>query len=138
MRTVSRLRLLFLVFTTIAVVLSTLLLFALSKLCRPIRSIITFLMSLYAMGISIILLVDLGGFAPPSRTLFSLLHTAITYIVHYLFLFVEYLALIASKNTRSSWVNSTKSICSLPPRAKFSSWLKSPSYLNFWVTCLVS
>ena len=26
-----------------------------------------------------ILLVDLGGFAPPSRTLFSLLHTAIIY-----------------------------------------------------------
>jgi len=26
-------------------------------------------------------MVDLGGFAPPSRTLFSLLHTAITYII---------------------------------------------------------
>ena len=35
MRTVSRLRLLFLVFTTIAVVLSTLLLFALSNLGHP-------------------------------------------------------------------------------------------------------
>jgi hypothetical protein len=28
------------------------------------------------------LMVDLGGFAPPSRTLFSLLHTAITYSIY--------------------------------------------------------
>ena len=39
-------------------------------------------------------MVDLGGFAPPSRTLFSRLHTAITYIIHlynavvYLFLHI--------------------------------------------------
>jgi len=30
----------------------------------------------------IILLVDLGGFAPPSRTLFSSLHTAITHSIY--------------------------------------------------------
>ena len=35
------------------------------------------------------LLVDLGGFAPPSRTLFSLLHTAITYIIQYLLIVVN-------------------------------------------------
>jgi len=43
-----------------------------------------------------ILLVDLGGFAPPSRTLFSLLHTAITYII-YLFDFVVNLNSMAYK-----------------------------------------
>ena len=36
-----------------------------------------------------ILLVDLGGFAPPSRTLFSLLHTAITYSIYLFWLCVN-------------------------------------------------
>ena len=35
-------------------------------------------------------MVDLGGFAPPSRTLFSLLHTAITYIIYLFDLFVKF------------------------------------------------
>jgi len=34
-------------------------------------------------------MVDLGGFAPPSRTLFSLLHTAITYSIYLYGLFVN-------------------------------------------------
>jgi len=34
-------------------------------------------------------MVDLGGFAPPSRTLFSLLHTAITYSIYLFELFVN-------------------------------------------------
>jgi hypothetical protein len=39
--------------------------------------------------ITIYLLVDLGGFAPPSRTLFSLLHTAITYSIYLFFRLVN-------------------------------------------------
>ena len=34
-------------------------------------------------------MVDLGGFAPPSRTLFSRLHTAITYSIYLFELFVN-------------------------------------------------
>ena len=34
-------------------------------------------------------MVDLGGFAPPSRTLFSRLHTAITYSIYLFELFVD-------------------------------------------------
>ena len=37
-------------------------------------------------------MVDLGGFAPPSRTLFSLLHTAITFIIYLSLLFVNQLS----------------------------------------------
>ena len=66
-------------------------------------------------------MVDLAGVEPASRMPFGSLHTTITCIIHYLFLFVTYLARRASKNTRSSSVNSTESICSLPPRTKFSS-----------------
>ena len=122
MRTVSRLRLLFLLLRPSSpnpngfcfAELSTNLLVALSKLCRPIikkrysdkclgrsalfsneytitignpitRKIPSKSLSMY---ISIyFLMVDLGGFAPPSRTLFSRLHTAITYSI-YLFLIV--------------------------------------------------
>ena len=34
-------------------------------------------------------MVDLGGFAPPSRTLFSRLHTAITYSIYLFWLCVN-------------------------------------------------
>ena len=71
-------------------VLSTCLLFALSKLCTPIKSILnlqhtcgdqsTFNLLRSCVQFRI-LLVEVGGFAPPSRTLFSLLHTAITNII---------------------------------------------------------
>ena len=56
------------------------------NLVTPIRSIITFLMSLYAMCISIMLLVEVGRIELPSRTLFSSLHTAITFIILYIYL----------------------------------------------------
>ena len=66
--------------------LSTNLLFALSKLCTPIKSILnlqhtcgdqsTFNLLRSCVQFRI-LLVEVGGFAPPSRTYFSLLHTAI-------------------------------------------------------------
>jgi len=36
-----------------------------------------------------LLMVDLGGFAPPSRTLFSSLHTAITYSIYLFWLCVN-------------------------------------------------
>ena len=38
---------------------------------------------------TIFFMVDLGGFAPPSRTLFSLLHTAITYSIYLFWLCVN-------------------------------------------------
>ena len=47
-------------------------------------------MSLYAMGISIILLVDLGGFAPPSRTLFLITVYAVLYSIYLFGLFVNH------------------------------------------------
>ena len=82
MRTVRRLRLRFLLLRPgypnpngfHITVLSTLLLFALSKLCQAhqIISQPTFRYSTERDH-----LVDLGGTAPPSRTLFSRLHTAI-------------------------------------------------------------
>ena len=68
-------------------VLSTNLLFALSKLCTPIikRNVYTLELLLVLQLIPdtasyFLLMVEVGGFAPPSRTLFSLLHTAITNI----------------------------------------------------------
>jgi len=67
MRTFHRLHLLDLLLTTLCVVLSTLLLFALSKPFHPQQQ----------HTISNMLLVEMGGVEPPSRTLFSLLHTAI-------------------------------------------------------------
>ena len=102
MRTVRRLRLRCFSFDIYSDVLSTLLIFALSKLCRPIKKtfpsiqclVITFPNTAFAasattgcwlLGLWIkILLVDLGGFAPPSRTLFARLHTAITFIYWFL------------------------------------------------------
>jgi hypothetical protein len=72
MRTVSRLLLLLLLdLQSSPTVPSTLLLFALSKLCRPIKRILSQL-NVYRRPTHSILMVDLGGFAPPSRTLFSL------------------------------------------------------------------
>jgi len=130
MRTVSRLRLLFLLLRPgypnpngfHIPELSTCLLVALSKPWQAHYEVYSRFQCLcWLCANRIYFMVDLAGVEPASRTLFSLLHTAITYIVYYLLVFVTYLALIASKNTRSSSVNSTKSICSRPPRAKFSS-----------------
>ena len=80
-------------------VLSTHLLVALSKLCTPIIISLAclseqLLMQMYLTQSTLInfqseyvssmlnpIMVEVGGFAPPSRTLFSLLHTAITNII---------------------------------------------------------
>jgi len=71
MRTVSRLLLLLLLdLQSSPTVPSTLLLFALSKLCRPIKNTPEVFLQKYSQ--SNVFMVDLGGFAPPSRTLFSL------------------------------------------------------------------
>jgi len=119
MRNVSRLRLLFLLdLRSSPTVLSTLVLFALSKLCTPIKNKLyncifcnniyfpfrmffrktfcfnkqmfftltyifyeSFVASFYYNFIfHNLLLVEVGGFAPPSRTCFSLLHTAISIV----------------------------------------------------------
>ena len=81
MRTVRRLRLRFLLFTTLCVVLSTCVLVALSKPSHPHQKYFSMHLiqrcNFNAHWLTKILLVEVEGIEPSSRTPFSLLHTAI-------------------------------------------------------------
>ena len=95
MRTVSRLRLLFLLLRPgcpnpngfYIAGLSISVLVTLSKLCRPIINTPEVFLQKYSQ--SNVFMVDLGGFAPPSRILFCLLHTVLTCILRLNYLNVK-------------------------------------------------